>query len=187
MPHVPLRTYVPACLRRMSAISTQAVDALASSHLLLADVGSPPPAKICHRADVLLPEASRTRHRTPFKTPPAEYDVRRSRRGVEWRNRDGRYGEADKDESHRATRRGRDVQTHCAGARAPAHGRRATREGRRRHRAEPAGAAGGEPRLVYRDHDGDVRGPQGLGASAMSRSTCSTKAPSAAVRRSSSW
>ena len=42
-------------------------------------------------------------------------------------------------------------------------GGRAQGRGRRRRRAEPAGAAGGKPRLLHRDHHGDVRQAQGLG------------------------
>src|SRR6185503_6362556 len=45
----------------------------------------------------------------------------------------------------------------------PAGGRRARGDRRHRRGPEPAGVARGEPRLVQRDHHGDVREPQGLG------------------------
>ena len=57
-----------------------------------------------------------------------------------------------------------------------------TETGGERRRPEPAGAAGREPRLVHRGHDGDVRRRARAGTSAASRSRASTRPPSAAAR-----
>ena len=58
-------------------------------------------------------------------------------------------------------------------------------DGGDRRGPEPAGAARRQPRLVQRDHDGDVRARARAGTSARSSSTSTTSRPSAARRRSS--
>ena len=98
---------------------------------------------------------------------------------IERRDRKGRHD----DESHSAAQRG-NFQAHRAGARPPAHGRRAARRPAARTPARTHRSCSPPASRRVRRSRWRCTPPARAGTSATSRSTSSTRRPNAAVRRS---